>query len=377
MSARRTYLDYNASAPLRLEARTAMLSALELVGNPSSVHAEGRKARAVIEQARHDVAALVGARTADVVLTSGASEANANVLAGGWNTIFLSALEHDSVRAAAKASGAGIVEVPVCADGVFSVAALADHVLAADVAGFGHALVSLQLANNETGVIQPVTEVAAFARTHGFRLHCDAVQAPGRIPVDCATLGVDYLTVSAHKLGGPKGAGALVIVDGAPLKALIAGGGQERGRRAGTENIAAIAGFGAATRCALEDLHTIERLRALRDYLETGLIASTPEAVIIGRNAPRLANTTCVAFDGLAAETAVIRLDLAGVSISAGAACSSGKVGASAALTAMGLKPALARAAIRVSLGHASTANDVAAFLAAWTAITATQQCAA
>ncbi len=377
MSGRRTYLDYNASAPLRVEARAAMLSVLELVGNPSSVHAEGRKARAVIEQARLDVAALAGARAADVVFTSGGSEANATVLAGGWQTIVLSALEHDSVRASAKVGGARVIEVPVCADGIFDAGAFADRVLAADIAGFGRTLVSLQLANNETGVIQPVAEVAAFARAHGFSVHCDAVQAPGRMAVDCAALGADYLTVSAHKLGGPKGAGALVIVAGAPLKPLVAGGGQERGRRAGTENIAAIAGFGAAARSARDDLRTIARVRALRDRLEAGIAASTPAAVIIGRDAPRLPNTTCVAIAGLTAETAVIRLDLAGVSVSAGAACSSGKVGASAALTAMGLKPELARSAIRLSLGHQTADDDVAAFLAAWTTLTSAHQRAA
>jgi cysteine desulfurase len=234
------------------------------------------------------------------------------------------------------------------------------------VAGFGRALVALQLANNETGVIQPVTEVANFARAHGFSLHCDAVQAPGRVAVDCVTLGIDYLTISAHKLGGPKGVGALVIVAGAPLKPLIAGGGQERGRRAGTENIAAIAGFGAAARCALADLRSIDRVRTLHDHLEAGIAASTPEAVIIGRNAPRLANTTCVACAGLTAETAVIQLDLAGVAVSP-----------SAALSAMGLAPELARAAIRVSLGHTSTDDDVAAFLAAWTPLSKAQQRAA
>jgi cysteine desulfurase len=191
------------------------------------------------------------------------------------------------------------------------------------------------------------------------------VQAVGRITVDCAALGVDFLTVSAHKLGGPKGAGALVIVDGAPLPALIPGG-QERGRRAGTENIASIAGFGAAAQFAMQDLAAINDIGALRDVLEAGIVELTPEAVIIGCNAARLANTSCVALPGFAAETSVIRLDLAGVSISAGSACSSGKVGQSAALLAQGLAPELARSAIRISLGHGSTHDDVAAFLAAW-----------
>jgi cysteine desulfurase len=377
MTARRTYLDYNASAPLRVEARAAMLSALELVGNPSSVHEEGRKARVVIEQARVEVAKLVNARPADVVFTSGASEANATVPAGRWDTILLSALEHDSVRASARASGARLIDVPVDQDGKFDAAAFESMVRASDGAARGRTLVSLQLANNETGVIQAVAEVAAFARNHSIRIHCDAVQAPGRILIDCATLGIDYLTLSGHKLGGPKGIGALIVVDGAPLPTLIAGGGQERGRRAGTENIAAIAGFGAAAAAARRDLEAVDRIGALRDRLESGLSDLTPGAAIVGHTVQRLANTTCVALGGLTAETAVIRLDLAGVAVSAGAACSSGKVGASAALTAMGLAPELARAAVRVSLGYGTTETDITAFLAAWKLLTLARERAA
>jgi cysteine desulfurase len=377
MTARRTYLDYNASAPLRPEARAAMLAALELVGNPSSVHAEGREVRSVLERARLSVAKLVGARPSDVVFTSGASEANATVLAGGWDTVFLSALEHDSVRASAKKSGARLIDVPVDQDGVFDAGAFADRVLSGNIAASGRSLVCLQLANNETGVIQPVAEVAAFARAHGLRIHCDAVQVPGRAPVNCAALGVDFLTISAHKLGGPKGAGALVVVDGAPLPALVAGGGQERGRRSGTENGAAIAGFGSAAEAAHRDLGQSHRVGALRDSLESGIDALTPDAVVIGRAQNRLVNTTCVALSGLTAETAVIRLDLAGVAVSAGAACSSGKVGTSASLLAMGLQPALARAAIRISLGHGTTADDVTAFLATWKHLTVARERAA
>ncbi len=377
MTARRTYLDYNASAPLRPEARAAMLAALQLVGNPSSVHAEGREARAVIECGRQSVAKLVGARPGDVVLTSGASEANATVLAGGWDTVFLSALEHDSVRASAKKSGARLIDVPVDRNGAFDAGAFADRVLSCNIAASGRSLVCLQLANNETGVIQPVSEVAAFARAHGLRVHCDAVQAPGRTPVNCAALGVDFLTISAHKLGGPKGVGALVIVDGAPLAALVAGGGQERGRRSGTENVAAIAGFGAAAEAAHRDLGQIHRVGALRDRLESGIGVLTPETVVIGHAQNRLVNTTCVALSGLTAETAVIRLDLAGVAVSAGAACSSGKVGTSASLLAMGLQPALARAAIRISLGYGTTADDVTAFLATWKHLTVARERAA
>ena len=377
MPQRRTYLDYNASAPLRDEARAAFLAALDLTGNASSVHAEGRKARAVIEASRLDVAALVNARAADVVFTSGASEANATVMAGGWQTIFLSALEHDSVRMAARRSGANLIEVPVTRDGVFDLAAFATVMdkVGRDVRAPN--LVCLQLANNETGVMQPVNHVAAIAHSSGMRVHCDAVQAPGRSVVDCTRLGVDYLTLSAHKLGGPKGAGALVILDGAPLPPLIAGGGQERGRRAGTENIAAIAGFGAAARLAAQDIGKSDRLRLLRDGLETCIAASTPEAIFVGRNAERVCNTCCVAWPGLAAETIVIRMDLAGVAISAGAACSSGKVGQSAALAAMGLSTHVARAAIRISFGHESTAEDVEAFMAVWATLAASKQRAA
>ena len=384
MTIGRTYLDYNATAPLRAEARAAMLAALDLAGNPSSVHAEGRRARAVIEAARTNVAALVGAPAADVVFTSGASEANATALAGGWDLIFLSALEHDSVRAAAKKFGAAVVDVPVTRDGHFDVTAFVDSALTrcdafklASGRNTCRALVSIQLANNETGIIQPVADVATFASAHGISVHCDAVQAPGRLAIACNDLAVDYLTISAHKFGGPKGAGALVIVDGAPLPALISGGGQERGRRAGTENIAAIAGFGAAARLALADLADIARVRDLRDRLEAGMAHLTPQAVVIGQNVPRLANTSCVALPSISAETSVIRLDLAGLAVSAGAACSSGKVGQSAGLKAMGLAAGLAGSAIRISVGYSTTDGHVDAFLAAWKNLAAAHQRAA
>lgn len=366
MSVVRTYLDYNATAPLRPEARAAMVDALDFVGNPSSVHAEGRRARTVIETARAVVALLVGARPADVVFTSGASEANATVLGGGWDTIFLSGLEHDSVKANARKCGARLIDLPVKRSGEIDGAAFARLLGEDDPAIRGRALVCVQMANNETGAIQPVTKIAAVAHANSVRLHCDAVQAPGRIAVDCSKLGADFLTISAHKLGGPKGAGALVVVDGAPLPALIAGGGQERGRRAGTENVAAIAGFGAVAELAVRDLAAAERIRALRDSFEQCIADATPDVQVIGGDSARLGNTSCVALPGLTAETAVIRLDLAGIAVSAGAACSSGKVGASAALAAMGIEPAVARAAFRVSFGYASSEADVAAFMAAW-----------
>ncbi|HZT46538.1 MAG TPA: cysteine desulfurase family protein [Hyphomicrobiaceae bacterium] len=363
MSRTRTYLDHNATAPLRPEARQAMLGALDVVGNPSSPHAEGRRARAIVEDAREAVAALVGARPAEVVFTSGGTEANNAVLAGGWKAILLSGVEHDSVLAPARASGARLVELPVGRDGVVDAEAAA----AAMQDGGGRTLLSLQLANNETGVTQPVAEVALAARAHGLAVHSDAVQAAGRIPVDLALLGVDYLTLSAHKLGGPKGVGALIVRERAPaLPGLIAGGGQERRRRAGTENVAGIAGFGAAAAAASADLARMGRVRALRDLLEREVRRITPEAVIVAEAAERLPNTTSLALPGASAETLVIALDLKGVAVSAGAACSSGKVGASHVLEAMGLAPPVARAAIRVSLGPGSGERDIESFLEAW-----------
>ena len=361
MSAGRTYLDWNATAPLRPEARAACVAALDVVGNPSSPHAEGRKTRGIIEDAREQVAALVGAKPAEVVFTSGGTEANNAVLAAGWDTIVLAGIEHDSVLAPARAGKARVVDMPVRRDGVVSVDAL-------DVANgsAGRSLLSLQMANNETGVIQPVAEVAAVAKTLGFLVHTDAVQAAGRIPIELRALGVDCLSLSAHKVGGPKGVGALVIHERASLPAFIAGGGQERRRRAGTENVAAIAGFGAAAAAAQHDSERMARIAALRDRLEEEVRAITPTAVVIGADVARLPNTTNIALAGTSAETLVIAFDLAGIAVSAGAACSSGKVGASHVLEAMGVDKALARAAIRVSLGWSSTERDVAAFVEAW-----------
>src|SRR5262245_9833509 len=366
MTGRRAYLDWNATAPLRPEARGAMLVALDAVGNPSSPHTEGRRARAIVEDAREEVAALVGAKPAEVVFTSGGTEANNAVLAAGWQAICLAGIEHDSVRVPARTSGAQLLDLPVDANGVAHVAAIEARPQAPS-----GALLSLQLANNETGVLQPVAQAATLAKASGLAVHTDAVQAVGRVGVEFAALGVDFLTVSSHKLGGPKGVGALVIRDGAALPPLIAGGGQERRRRAGTENVPAIAGFGAAARAAVRDLAEMDRVRALRDRLEAGVRAITPSAVLMAAEAERLPNTTSVALPGASAETLVIALDLAGVAVSAGAACSSGKVGASHVLEAMGLDPALTRAAVRVSLGWGSTERDVAVFIDAWSHVAA------
>lgn len=363
MSAERAYLDWNASAPLRPEAREAMAAAMDLTGNPSSVHAEGRRVRDVVETAREQIAFLVGARPSEVVFTSGATEANAWAL-NGRDTIFLSGVEHESVQAPAKMSGARLIDIPAGTDGRARIGALAQPLDA-----LGRALVSLQMANNETGVIQPVAEAASFAREHGLSIHTDATQAVGRVPIDFAGLGVDLLSLSSHKLGGPKGVGGLVVRDGVAIAPLIAGGGQERRRRAGTENVAAIAGFGAAAAAALSDLKYVSDLEARRDLIERALTEVAPECVVIGRSSPRLANTLCVAWPGKSAETLVIMLDLAGVAVSAGAACSSGKVGSSHVLEAMGLPADVAKSAIRVSLGLTTSDRDIERLLAAWLAV--------
>ncbi|MFA5898510.1 MAG: cysteine desulfurase family protein [Hyphomicrobium sp.] len=360
----RSYLDHNASAPLRPAARAAMLAACEATGNPSSVHAEGRRARAIIEKAREDVAMLVGAKPSEVIFTSGATEANNTVMAAGWNAICVSAIEHDSVLAPARACGAKVIALPATSGGLVELPSVAEALT--HVAAGGRVLLSVMIANNETGVIQPIGEAAELARTLGVSLHVDAVQGPGRLPVDFATLGADTLTISSHKLGGPRGVGALIVRDGVSLPALLKGGGQERRRRGGTENVTGIAGFGAAAADVARDRDAIKRAAVLRDRLEDGVLAATPEATIIGRNADRIGNTSCIALPGKAAETMVIRMDMEGIAISAGAACTSGKVGANPVILAMGLGESIARAAVRISLGPETNEDEVAAFLAAW-----------
>lgn len=353
-----------------------MVRALDVCGNPSSAHAEGRKARALVEDAREQVARLVGARASEVVFTSGATEANATVMAAGWRRIFLNRMEHDSVTVPARASGAGVVDIGVGASGLARIEAFAEAVLRAP-GHDGHECIALQLANNETGVIQPVAETAEFSRAHGIRMHCDAVQAAGRMPVDFHALGLDTMSISGHKLGGPAGVGALVIRDGLDIPPLVRGGGQERRRRAGTENVAGIAGFGAACAVALDGIAAAPRIAALRDRLEREAVRLAPDAVVVGRAAGRLPNTSCIALPGRLAETMVIRMDLAGVSISAGAACSSGKVGASTVIAALGLQDEIAQSAIRVSLGPGTREDEIEAFLAAWAAIAGGQRQAA
>ena len=365
MTAKRTYLDCNASVPLRPEARAAILTALDATGNPSSVHADGRRARAIIENAREQVAGIVNAMPSEVIFTSGATEANNWLLAAGWDVIVVSGIEHDSVTAPVAASGAKRIELSVATNGVVELDGLSE-LLAASAASSKRTLLTLMMANNETGVIQPVAQATAIAREHGVMVHTDAVQAPGRIPVDFAALGVDALSLSAHKLGGPRGVGALVVRDGVGLPALLKGGGQERRRRGGTENASGIAGFGAAVEAIEHEQNVGERMAKLRIRLEEGVMRATPAALIIGRDAPRIANTAYVGLPGKLAETLVIKLDLEGIAVSAGAACSSGKVGSSHVLEAMKLGPEVARSAIRVSLGPQTQDEDIAVFLTAW-----------
>ena len=365
MSKARIYLDNNASTPLRAQARAAMVEALDTMGNPSSVHAEGRAVRAIIERARESVARLVGARASEVVFTSGATEANNAVMSAGWDTICVSGIEHDSVLAPARASGAAILDLPADVSGRVDLSVVAQS-LAAAADGDGRALLSLMMANNETGVIQPVEDAVALAREAGAAVHVDAVQGPGRVPVNFDALGADFLVISGHKLGAPRGVGALVIRDGVSLPAFVKGGGQERRRRGGTESVAAIAGFGAAAEALADETDAAERAEGLRAQLEQGVKRMTPEAVIVAQDAARITNTSCIALPGKAAETLVIRFDLEGVAVSSGAACSSGKVGTSHVLEAMGLPPEISRSAIRVSLGPQTRDDDIAAFLAAW-----------
>jgi cysteine desulfurase len=353
------YLDHNATSPVRPAAVQAMTDALQAVGNASSVHRYGRDARRRVEDAREAVSALVGCAPGDLLFTSGGTEANNTALRGhGRARTLVSAGEHEAVlQARADAEPVGLTPA-----GTVDLDAL-DAALAADDRP---ALVSVMLANNETGAINPIERVVEIARRHGARVHCDAVQAPGKIPVDARALGVDLLTVSSHKLGGPQGAGALAVLDGQPLAPLLAGGGQERKQRAGTENVPAIAGFGAAAAAARADLDRLAGLAAWRDRLEAQARAICPRVQLYGADAYRLPNTSCLGLPGVRAETQVMALDLSGVAVSSGAACSSGKVHASHVLRAMGVSEADAQSAIRVSLGWDSEAADVDAFLDAW-----------
>ena len=356
------YLDHNATSPLRAESRAAMERVLAIGGNPSSVHGQGRTARAAVELAREQVAARARARVQDVIFTSGGTEANALALWGAVQSnletgtritrLFVSSVEHDSVleNAAAIAErvpGVRLETIPVTADGIVDLDALRGLLRE----GKGRALIAVMAANNETGAIQPIADVAALLKEHEGFLLVDAVQALGKIPFDVAL--ADYVSLSAHKIGGPQGVGALIVRDGAPLAATIRGGGQEKGYRAGTENVAGIAGFGAAAAVARS------LSPDLRDRFESELRAIAPDAVFFARKVARLPNTSNFALLSVNAETALMALDLDGVMVSSGSACSSGKVKPSHVLNAMGVPEPLTRSALRVSFGWNSTDADV------------------
>ena len=366
----RVYLDWNATAPLRAEARLAMISALQLCGNPSSVHAEGRSARRLVEDARAIVAEAVGASARNVIFTSGGTEANALALRPGLRRgssapvqrLLVSAIEHASVLAGGSFSAPTIETIPVTSSGLIDLNRLRDLLV-----GRPPALVSVMLANNETGAVQPVAETAEIVRGEGGLMHVDAIQAFGKLSFNVNDLNADMVALSAHKIGGPKGVGALVLAEGITgLEPLLRGGGQELSRRAGTENVAGIAGFGAAAKAALQALETdTNRLGALRDRLESGL-RRTSGTIIFSDGARRLPNTTLFTVPGLRAETAVIGFDLAGIAVSSGSACSSGKVQPSHVLQAMGFGPELAQGAVRLSLGWSTEDADIDRCLEAW-----------
>jgi cysteine desulfurase len=370
----RVYLDWNATTPLRPEARAAMVSAWDVSGNPSSVHAEGRQARRMVEDARAAVAAAVGADARNVVFTSGGTEANALALtpdirkkgAQAIERLIVSGIEHASVLAGGRFAGADIATLKVTSCGVVDLSHLRT------LLDGPPALVSVMLANNETGALQPVAEAAMMVHAAAGVLHVDAVQALGKIPIDLKVLQADLVSISGHKIGGPKGIGALVLAEGVGLDALLRGGGQELGRRAGTENVPGIAGFGAAAQVAMAGLaEDMARVEKLQKRLEDGL-RQTRGVRVFAENVPRLPNTTLFAVPGLRAETAVIGFDLEGIAVSSGSACSSGKVQPSYVLEAMGAGPELARGAIRLSLGWSSTANDVDRCLEAWRKLSGT-----
>ncbi|MAK11682.1 MAG: cysteine desulfurase [Rhizobiales bacterium TMED83] len=362
----RVYLDYNATAPIRPQVQDAVAQALGF-GNASAVHAEGRRARAAVETARASLAEFCGAVPEGIVFTSGGTEACNLALgmraapAGKIQRILTSAVEHAAVGQAAAASGLVVDVVPVDENGVIDLTALDAALSTPDPA-----LVCVMVANNETGVLQPIHEIAERVAAHGSLLFCDGVQAAGKIPLSLEVLACDALAVSAHKIGGPMGVGALLTRPGLVVSPNIFGGGQELGRRGGSENVAGIVGFGLAAKLSADELARAPALGEKRDRLETDLRAGVPEIRIFGADAPRLSNTSCFGLAGLHSETVVMALDLAGISVSAGAACSSGKVSRSHVLDAMGVEHDVSSGAIRVSLGRDTNDTDCDRLVESW-----------
>ena len=372
MAGTRAYLDHNASAPLLASARAAMVDALDMTANPSSVHGEGRAARTIVEKARRDVAALVNAKAENVVFTSGATEAATTLLTPDWQMgrgavrmarLYVSEADHPCVLGGGRFPASQVTRIGVDGNGIVQLDGLA-AALAAHDRSEGLPLVAIHSANNETGVLQPIAAISAIVKAAGGVLVVDAVQSAGRMAIDVSEGHADYLVLSSHKLGGPKGAGATVALSDLMMpKPLITGGGQEKGHRAGTENVAAIAGFGAAAVEARQDLAVIDAVRARRDAIESTLRIAVPDAVVYGAGAERLPNTTFFAIPDIKAETAQIAFDLAGVALSAGSACSSGRVGPSHVLKAMGYGDSAG--GLRVSIGHSTTGADVDGFKSA------------
>ena len=369
----RVYLDHNATSPLRPEARLAMLSAFDLVGNASSVHSEGRKARGMLDSARDAVADLCGASARDVIFTGGGTEANNLALTPGlqigseprpFTHCLISAVEHVCVLEGHRFAADQVDRIAVDERGIVRLDALASRLAEIEAIG-GSTLVAIQAANSETGIVQPIAELSRIVHAHGGLLHCDAVQVAGKMPLDQMTAGADMVALSAHKIGGPQGVGALVLRSGGITitDKMLRGGGQERGGRAGTENVAGIAGFGAAAKAVLAEL-PVEgaQMRALRDATEAEVLKLAPDAMIFGAGVTRLPNTLAFAVPGLSAETALMGFDLGGVALSSGSACSSGKVKRSHVLEAMGVAPDMLTGALRVSFGWNNRQEDVIRF---------------
>ena len=360
------YLDYNATAPMRAEVIALMGEIMATVGNASSVHGPGRKARERVDTARQQVADLVAAPAKNVIFTGSGTEAD-NLALRGFQPrhLIVSGVEHGAVLAPALLLDAHATIVDVDAHGRMDL----DSLKAALADSDGPALVSLMLANNETGVLEPIAEAAEIAHAHDALIHCDGIQGAGKIAVDINELGIDLLSLSAHKFGGPQGVGALVMREERMVLAQMVGGGQEMGRRSGTENVAGIAGFGAAARLAKDDLSEFAELAGLRDDMEARLAKIAPARRVIGGDVARVPNTSCLTMPGVRSDTQVMALDLAGIAVSAGSACSSGKVAASHVLEAMGMELDEAMTAIRISMGGATTRDEIDQFIAAWSEI--------
>ena len=364
--AQRIYLDYNATAPIRPEVIELMCEIMDTVGNASSVHEPGRQARQRVETARQQVAELVSASAKNIIFTGSGTEADNLALRGFLpRHLIVSGVEHGAILAPALLLDPYATIIEIGPQGQLDLASLE----AALNASTEPALVSLMLANNETGIIQPVAEASEIARGHDALVHCDGIQGAGKILVDIDQLGVDLLSLSGHKIGGPQGVGALVMREDRSVLAQMVGGGQEMGRRSGTENVAGIAGFGEAARLAASELEQFAELTTMRNRMEEQLAEVAPSRKVIGSDVPRLPNTSCVTMPGVRSDTQVMALDLAGISVSAGSACSSGKVSASHVLDAMGMELDEAMTAIRISLGRSTTEDEINRFVETWSLI--------